>query len=94
MSKVKGTGHNIAWAVAYKAATDLVSNGIIEFETEDVGAELAELADVLFEHYSGAAAGRDASWRRRAPKRWRRQDPFERAFRLIESAGLQPEWVK
>ncbi len=52
MSKVKGTGHNIAYAVSYKAAVDLVANGIVELDTEDVGAEVAELADVLFEHYA------------------------------------------
>lgn len=52
MVKPKGTGHNIAFAVAYKGAVELVANGIVQLETEDVGAELAELADVLFEHYS------------------------------------------
>jgi len=51
MTAQKGTGKNIAYAVTYKAATELVTSGVVEFDNEDIGANLAELADLLFEHY-------------------------------------------
>lgn len=38
----------IAYQVAWKAAIDLIANGIVELTTEDVGAEVKELADVLY----------------------------------------------
>lgn len=38
----------IAYQVAWKAGVDLVSHGIVELTTEDVGAEVKELADVLY----------------------------------------------
>lgn len=51
MAKLKGKAKNIAYSVSFKGALDLVAGGIVELDTEDIGAELADLADMLFEHY-------------------------------------------
>ena len=48
---VTGTPKNIAYAVTFKAAVDLVASGVVELETEDIGAELIGLTDVIFDQY-------------------------------------------
>lgn len=51
----------IAWQVAFKGAIELVANGVAEPETEDIAAEIASLADSLYEQaqerLGGAATG-------------------------------------
>ena len=40
--------NQISYQVAWKGAIDLVSSGRVELTSDDVGAEMGELADVLF----------------------------------------------
>ncbi len=47
-------GKQIAYQVAYKAAVELISAGVVQLETEDTGAEVAGFASALFDHLEAA----------------------------------------
>ena len=47
-------GKQIAFQVAYKAAVELISAGVVQLETEDTGAEVAGFASALFDHLEAA----------------------------------------
>lgn len=47
---LKGKTKNIGYSVAYNNAVALIAGGVVELDTEDIGAEIADLADVLYEH--------------------------------------------
>lgn len=64
----------IAWQVSFKGAIELVANGIAVPDTDDIAAEIASLADALYEQASerlgiSASSGKATPTKRSTPSR-------------------------